>query len=49
MSTTTDDMDAINEKKQDIELSIRSKKFTSNIVSYIIFNINEQTFYCFLK
>lgn len=39
MSTTKtddmDDMDVINEKKQDIKSSIQSKKITSNIVSFI--------------
>jgi hypothetical protein len=36
MSTINDDSDAIYEKKEDIKSSIHSKKFTSNIVRFII-------------
>jgi len=36
MSTENNNLDAINEKRMDIESSINSKQFTSNIVSFII-------------
>jgi hypothetical protein len=36
MSTIDDNLDAISEKKKDIKSSIHSKKFTSNIVSFVI-------------
>jgi hypothetical protein len=35
MSTINDDMDALYEKKEEIKSSVNTKKFTSNIVSFI--------------